>query len=107
MTTTKDIAQMRITRDLRDAEKALDDLLLKQTKLFRTMIEMRRETDVTAFTGHETLMRLMKSQQTTLDAGSELARVHGKLLEIGRVEGVIDECPPNEPIRPGAERIAA
>ena len=41
-------------------------------------------------------MRLAKSQQTLLSAGGDLARVHGRLLAIGKDLNVIsmeDDCP--------------
>ena len=107
MTMTKEIATLRITRDLRDAEAALDELLLKQTALFSTMIIARRETGSSPFVGQEALLRLTKSQQTALTAGGELARVHSRLLSVGRDEKMIDDCPPNTPIKPSAEAAAA
>lgn len=79
---TAQVAQARITRDLRDAEAALDDALLRQAQLLSTMVHARRETGVGPFVGHEALMRLVKSQQAMLDAGGELARVHGRLNDL-------------------------
>ena len=107
MTMTKEIAQLRITRDLRDAEAALDELLLKQTALFSTMVTARRETGVEPFVGQEALMRLTKSQQTALSAGGELARVHANLLAVGREERMFDECPPNTPMKPSGQVACA
>ena len=75
-------AQARITRELREAEEALDEALIKNSSLFSTVISARRDTGVGAFVGHEALMRLSKSQQMLLDAGGDLARVHGKLSDI-------------------------
>ena len=51
---------------------------------------------------HEALLRLVKSQQALLDAGGNLARVHGSLLDVQREMGVGDECPPEEPREPEA-----
>ena len=107
MTMSKEIAQLRITRDLRDAEFAADDLLLKQATLFSSLITARRETGVDPFVGHEALMRLAKSQETALSASGELARVHQKLLDIGREEKMYDECPENLPMDPSAQIKAA
>ena len=49
--------------------------------------------------GHEALLRLARSQQSLLDAGGDLARVHGQLIDVQREMGVGDECPDEgEPI---------
>jgi hypothetical protein len=93
------VAQMRITRDLRQAEDSLDDALLKQAKLLTTLITARRETGTESFVGQIELMRLVKSQQTLLSAAGDLARVHGGLKEIGRERaGIVHDCPPNKPM---------
>lgn len=89
------VAQLRIARDLHQAEAAMDEVLVRQAKLFATMVGARRETGVSPFLGQDALMRLVKSQQAVLDAGGELARVHGRLTAIS-VEtcGGNDRCPP-------------
>ncbi|MCW1381316.1 hypothetical protein OLX02_00625 [Novosphingobium sp. KCTC 2891] len=90
-----DVAQLRITRDLRDAEAALDEALIRQARLLATMVDARRETGVAPFMGQDALMRLHKSQQGLLDAGGELARVHGRLSHIAtETNGGNDACPP-------------
>jgi hypothetical protein len=96
MTMTVPVAQMRIARDIREAEQALDTALLRYTELFGTMVAARRETGSAPFTGHEALLRLARSQQSLLDAGGDLARVHGALLEIQREKCGADDCPPEE-----------
>lgn len=87
---------MRITRDLHQAEAALDEALIRQANLLATMVRARRETAVGPFTGHDALLRLAASQKAMLDASGELARVHGKLLDVGREmgSGLVDDCPP-------------
>lgn len=89
------VAHLRIARDLRQAEEALDEAFLRQARLLATMVDARRETGVAPFLGQDALMRLVKSQQATVDAGGELARVHGRLTSIA-VEhcGGNDKCPP-------------
>ncbi len=89
------VAQLRIARDLHQAEAALDEALLRQATLLATMVGARRETGVSPFLGQDALMRLVKSQQAMVDAGGELARVHGRLSTIS-VEtcGGSDKCPP-------------
>lgn len=87
---------LRITRDLDEAEAALDEALIRQANLLATMVRARRATAVGPFTGQEALLRLAASQKAVLEASGELARVHGKLLDVGREvgSGLIDDCPP-------------
>lgn len=93
-TMTTQVAQLRITRDLQEAEAALDEALIRQANLLTTMVSARRETGVGPFVGQEALMRLVKSQQSMIDAGGELARVHGRLRQIGiEHNGGTDTCP--------------
>ena len=89
------VAHLRIARELQQAEAALDEALMRQAKLLATMVGARRETGVSPFVGQDALMRLVKSQQAMVDAGGELARVHGRLSTIA-VEhcGGNDKCPP-------------
>ena len=95
MSMNRTVAQLRIAREIQDAELALNEALLKQTSLFTSLVTARRETGVAAFVGQDALMRLNKSQQQLLSAGGDLARVHGRLLEIGReTNGGVDDCPP-------------
>lgn len=107
MRMTVPVAQMRITRDLREAEAALDQALLKQASLLATMVLARRETGSKPFLGQEALMRLAKSQQTLLTAGGDLARVHGGLLAAQREVGFGDECPEEEKTDAPSGELAA
>ena len=97
MSMTLPVAQLRIARDIRKAEAALNEALLRHSSLFTTMVAARQETDAGAFVGQEALLRLARSQQSLLEAGGDLARVHGQLLDVQRELGVADECPPDEP----------
>ncbi|HYD23272.1 MAG TPA: hypothetical protein VEB68_00630 [Croceibacterium sp.] len=106
MSMTIPVAQLRIARDISEAEKALDEALIKQSSLFTTMVAARRETGSDPFVGHEALLRLAKSQQALLEAGGNLARVHGSLLDVQREMCGADECPPNQPRGSLAERQA-
>ncbi|WP_156457517.1 hypothetical protein [Altererythrobacter sp. Root672] len=92
---TVPVAQMRIARDINEAEKALDEALVRQSSLFTAMVTARRETGCDPFLGHEALLRLAKSQQALLEAGGNLARVHGSLLEVQKEVCGVDECPPD------------
>jgi len=84
---TTSVAKQRITRDLRDAEHALDEALLRQSQLLSTMVHARRETGVAPYMGQDALMRLVRSQAAMLNAGGELARVHGRLNDISVITG--------------------
>lgn len=86
-------AQARISRELQEAEDALDEALIKNSSLFSTMIAARRDTGVGAFVGHDALLRLSKSQQMLLDAGGDLARVHGKLRDVQSDITGYRDCP--------------
>lgn len=93
MTMSKSVARMRIARELQSAESALNDALLKQSSLFTTMVAARRDTEVEPFTGQDALLRLARSQQSLLSAGGDLARIHGKMLDISEKIVGFDECP--------------
>lgn len=96
MTMTLPVASMRITRDFRKAEKALDDAMIRHSELFARIVSAREETGVGPFVAHEVLMRIAKSQQALLDAEGDLARAHGKMTEIGREKMGGDPCPPDQ-----------
>ena len=96
MTMTVPVASMRVARDIREAEAALDEAMICQANLFSSMIIARRETEAGPFTGHEALLRLAKSQRSLLDAGGDLARVHGQLRAVQKELCGIDDCPPEE-----------
>jgi hypothetical protein len=93
-----DVAQMRIVRELRSAEEALDIALLRQSSLLATMVEARRNTGSAPFLGQEALLRLNKSQQTLISAGNDLARVHSNLLKVQEDVLGYEACPENEPM---------
>jgi hypothetical protein len=106
MTMTLPVAQLRLARDIRQAEDLLNEALLRQAAIFTTVVTARLDTDVGAFAAHEALLRLAKSQQALLDAGGNLARVHGSLLDVQRELALGDDCPPEEPREP-VEDLAA
>lgn len=94
MMMTNEVARLRIARKIQATEAALDQTLTLQSELFATMIEARRETGAGPALGQDTLLRLAKVQQTLLDAGGDLARIHGRLLEISVEKCSTDDCPP-------------
>lgn len=83
MNMTTDVAKLRIARTIHAAEAALDEALLKQSQLLSTLVEARQGTGVAPFTGQESLMRVAKMLQSMLSTGGDLARVHGRLQDIG------------------------
>ncbi len=101
MPMSNSVAQLRISRELREAELAVDEALLKQSALLSTLIEARRDTDAGPFTGHDALLRLSKSQLSLLSAGGELARVHSSLARIQQDILGYEGCPKNVPMRTG------
>lgn len=100
MAMTVNVAQTRISRELLEAEEALDEALIRGSRLFTSIVTARRDLGLTASTGHQALLRLVKTQQTLLSAGGDLARVHGEMLDIKRtVTGdMASDCPPRKPI---------
>jgi hypothetical protein len=94
MMMTTEVARLRIAGKIQATEAALDQALTLQAELFATMIEARRETGSGPALGQDTLLRLAKVQQTLLDAGGDLARIHGRLLEISVEKGSVEDCPP-------------
>jgi hypothetical protein len=100
---TKPVATTRIAREIQDAEAALNDALLRQSQLFTSLVTARRDVGLAAFTGQDALMRLTKSQQSLLSAGGDLARVHGRVLEInGEITGdIYQDCPELAPSASG------
>ena len=101
MPMSNNVAQLRISRELREAELAVDDALLKQSALLSTLIRARQDTGASPSTGHAALLRLSKAQLTLLSAGGELARVHSSLLKIQQDVLGYEECPRNLPMHRG------
>lgn len=97
MTMTNNVAQLRIGREVRDAEEALNEALIRQSQLFTSIIAVRRDIGLGAFTAHEALLRITKSQHSLLTAGGDLARAHNNLSEVGTEifgTGADSLCPP-------------
>jgi hypothetical protein len=101
MPMSNNVAQLRISRELRQAELAVDEALLRQSALLTTLIKARQDTGAGPFTGHDALLRLSKSQLSLLSAGGDLARVHSSLLKIQQDVLGYEGCPENAPMRTG------
>jgi hypothetical protein len=103
MLTTNPDAPAHVTSSLFQAEAALNDALHKQSQLLSSMLAAREHYGELQL-GQEAVMRLLKSQESLVAAGGDLARVHQILLKIGREKGaVIHDCPQNEPMRRAAQ----
>lgn len=108
MTMTMDVARMRVARNLYAAEAALDEALMRQSELLTSIVEVRLGANIAPFTGQEALMRLAKLQQSMLSAGGDLARVHGRLQDIGReLCGDTGDPTPPSALAEGAEATGA
>lgn len=101
MPMSNNVAHLRISRELREAELAVDEALLKQSALLSTLIKARQDTGAGPFTGHDALLRLSRSQLTLLSASGHLARVHSSLLKIQQDVLGYEGCPKNMPMRTG------
>lgn len=94
MTLTVESAAIRISRNIKSAEKALNEALLQQAELMSTLVSARNLVSPDLLSGQDALMRLMKSQQSLLTAGNDLARVHGRMLDISKeMGGTAEDCP--------------
>ena len=95
MAMTVHVAQARIAREIIEAEQALDEALIRGSLLFTSMVTARRDLGIATAVGHDALLRLVKSQQSLLTAGGDLARVHGQMRDIGQqVTGdMASDCP--------------
>lgn len=82
MTMNTSVATTRIAREIHAAEAALEEALLRQASLFSSMVTARRDCAAGSLTGQEALLRLTKSQQALLTAGSELGRVHNRMIDV-------------------------
>src|SRR3546814_19582259 len=60
-----------------------------------SMVTARRESGAPAKTGQATILRLAKAQMSLVDVSSDVLRIHGDLLEIGKEMGSYDlrDCP--------------
>lgn len=99
MSMNRTVAHVRIARELRDAEAALNEALLRQSSLLSTLVTARRDVGAAPFMGQDVLLRLVRSQQSLLSAGGDLARVHSRLIDIdskydAAPQQRIEKCPP-------------
>jgi hypothetical protein len=79
---TPDIAALRIARDLKQFEDALDTALAAQCALGATLAQARIDTDTPMVVGHVALMRLVKAGQTLIAARADAIRAHEELYKV-------------------------
>lgn len=86
----------RLEREVPAAEAKVDDAIIALSSLMTSMVTARRESGVPAKTGQSTILRLAKAQMSLVHVSSDVLRVHGDLLDIGKVMGSYDlrDCPP-------------
>lgn len=87
----------RLRRHMPAAEASIDDALIAVSSLMASVVTARRETGVPARTGQATIHRLAKAQMSLIEASSDVLRVHGELVRIGRETAGLDvheDCPP-------------
>ena len=94
---TKEIAAIRIARELQDAERSVDQALSKIATLASSMASARVETGLRPVAGQSAIMRLGETQRSLISASTGLLRVHGDLLKVNfEVQAIADEngdCP--------------
>lgn len=87
MTMTTQVATLRITRELKQLEDAIDAAIAAQCALGMTLAQARVETDTPAVTGHVALMRLAKAGQALVAARADVIRTHEDLFKVGQERG--------------------
>lgn len=87
MTMTLEVATLRITRDLKQLEDAIDAAIAAQCMLGVTLAQARIDTDAPAVTGHVAMMRLAKAGQSLVAARADAIRAHEDLHKVGEERG--------------------
>lgn len=95
------IASDQIKQDVPLTEASIDEALISVSNLMSTLIQARLDTGVPAATGQGAVRRLAKAQMALVEASSDVLRVHGELLKVGREYAGMDvheTCPPAQAI---------
>lgn len=82
MTMTTEVAALRIARDLKLLEDAIDAAIAAQCTLGQTLAQVRVETESPAVVGHVAMMRLAKAGQLLISARADAIRTHEELSEV-------------------------
>ena len=100
MTMTSEVALLRITRDLKQFEDAIDAAIAAQCKLGQTLMQARMDTETPIVQGHVAVMRLAKAGQMLVSARSEAIRTHEDLYKVGEERGDLLTAPkPNSAVQ--------
>lgn len=83
MTMNTEVAALRIARDLKQFEDALDAALAAQCALGATLAQARIDTETPMVVGHVALMRLAKAGQQIIAARADTIRAHEDLFKVG------------------------
>lgn len=87
MTMTSEVAALRIVRDLKQFEDAIDAAIAAQCALSATLVQARIDTEAPAVTGHVAMMRLAKAGQMLIAARADAIRAHEDLYKVGEERG--------------------
>lgn len=89
-------ATVRISREVPDAEAAIEDALVASAALLLTAATARRDTGVRAPEAHAALLRISKLNQTLIEASGEARRAHRELRRLADrtiASDPSDNCP--------------
>lgn len=108
MTMTSEVATLRIMRDLKQFEDAIDAAIAAQCTLGVTLAQARIDTEAPAVTGHVAMMRLAKAGQMLIAARADAIRAHDDLYKVGQERGDLVGAPkPNASLERFTDSIAA
>lgn len=93
MTMTSEVATLRIARDLKHLEDAIDAAIAAQCSLGMTLVQARMDTDAPAVSGHVAMMRLAKAGQSLIAARTDAIRAHEDLYKVGVERGDLVSSP--------------
>ena len=96
MPMTVPAATARPSREIPQAEAAIEDALVASASLLLTAATARRDTGVRRAESHAALLRLSKLNQTLIEASGEAHRAHRELRKLSDdITAIPDEneCP--------------
>lgn len=93
MTMTTEVAALRIARELKQLEDAIDAAIAAQCVLGATLAQARIDTETPMVSGHVAMMRLAKAGQTLIAARTDTIRAHEDLFKVAEEHGRILTMP--------------
>lgn len=95
MSFTVHTAAARLSRQVPDAEAAVDDAMLRIAEVITTSIGARRDTGIREISGQAAITRLHKALGSMITVQSELLRAHGLMLSVAKETGITEHttCP--------------